>query len=263
MTLKRIALDADAGNDSYVVEQTNAALTTEQADSLNTMFDLASATAGGLTNDEADSLNEMFGLASRKAANLYLNVRNKAQVVLFEQELKGQISDGMWENATPSSHWLQICSATAKVGQPLGPVGFIPKRGYMFSHPQLVDAIGARMIEAVQKEADLPNYNKAALLKDLRDLQRIVRGEFLNIPLTDVSDNKDLRGKTVVLTGKPPQGYQKAWFATKLQQLGATVEPNFTQRTQVVVYNPDQDTAKANKARDYGITLIPYTQFLV
>ena len=264
MSLKKIALGTSAGpnNEDYTVDQTNAALTNEQAEELNQDF-FASKQAGGLTTDQVDSLNEMFGLAGKQAASFYLNVRNKAQVVLFEEELKGQISDGMWEDSKPSNHWMQICSATAKVGQPLGPVGFIPKRGYMFSHPQLIDIVGDRMIEAVQQKADLPNYNKAQLLKDLRDLQRIVRGEFLNVPTTDVADNKELRGKVVVLTGKPPQGYQKAWFADAIKKLGGTTEPNFTSRTQVVVYNPEQDTAKAQKARDYGITLIPYSQLLI
>lgn len=259
MTLQRLALQA--GNDSYTVEQTNAALTPAQVDELNTLFHAASKV--GLSLDEVDSLNETFGLIARTAAPFTLNVRNKAQVVLMNAELKGQISDGMWENAKPTNHWQQITSATVKVGQPLGPVGFIPKRGYQFSNPQLLEIIGDRMIEAVRDQADLPSYDKTALLRDLRDLQRIVRGEYLSTPLTDISDNKQLRGKVVVLTGKPPQGYQKAAIKTMLEsKFGATVEPAFTQRTQVVVYNPEQDTVKAQKARDYGITLIPYLQFL-
>lgn len=29
-----------------------------------------------------------------------------AHVVLFEAEIKGQLSDGLWENASPDNHWI-------------------------------------------------------------------------------------------------------------------------------------------------------------
>jgi hypothetical protein len=44
-----------------------------------------------------------------------LYVKNENQVALFEHEVKGQISDGAWENSTPNKHWVQWCHTTAKV----------------------------------------------------------------------------------------------------------------------------------------------------
>jgi len=42
-----------------------------------------------------------------------LYVKNENQVALFENEIKGQISDGMWENASPANHWKVWCNTTA------------------------------------------------------------------------------------------------------------------------------------------------------
>lgn len=73
---------------------------------------------------------------------------------------------------------------------------------------------------------------------------------------------KKLKGRVIVLTGKPPKGYQKESISNLLLMAYgvAAVEPIFTRRTQVVLFNPEQDTAKARKAQAAGLTIIPYTE---
>lgn len=34
-----------------------------------------------------------------------------SQVAIYRDELRGQLSDGMWENARPFNHWEKICDA--------------------------------------------------------------------------------------------------------------------------------------------------------
>ena len=75
---------------------------------------------------------------------LVVNFRNKTQVILFEHELKGQISDGNWENASPNDHWILPCNATPKVGKILGR-NFHTPRYYGFSSPSLLEVVGDRM----------------------------------------------------------------------------------------------------------------------
>lgn len=173
------------------------------------------------------------------AAELAINFRNKNQVVLYECELSGQISDGFWENSKPRNHWKQMTSAKAKVGTPLGPVGFRPMRTYNFANAQLLEVVGDRMlywvrlytafpslrpedhwsydystetsVEEILKEAshqkyyadklakfkqavgissdeelqgvldkiNSVSYSMGNLRKDLKDMSRIVRGDFL------------------------------------------------------------------------------------
>jgi hypothetical protein len=73
-----------------------------------------------------------------------INFRTLSQVILFECELKGQLSDGYWENARPHDHWKVPCSATAKVATNVGTT-FYPTRKYNFCAPSLLEAVGDRM----------------------------------------------------------------------------------------------------------------------
>lgn len=80
---------------------------------------------------------------------LQVRFRNKVQVALYECELKGQISDGNWENSAPFNHWEDPCAAVAVVGKPgekLGPVNFWPRRNYGFGSPFLLECVGDRML---------------------------------------------------------------------------------------------------------------------
>lgn len=71
---------------------------------------------------------------------------NNPQVILYECELKGQISDGHWENARPMDHWKIMTDAKA-IEDPsnLGP-NFYPKRKYNFAAKDLVEVVDDRMI---------------------------------------------------------------------------------------------------------------------
>lgn len=75
-------------------------------------------------------------------------LKNKEQVILFEAELKGQISDGFWENSSPHDHWEIPCSAEVLVGEPH--LTFWPSRGYKFHNKDLFEIVGDRMIEYVK-----------------------------------------------------------------------------------------------------------------
>ena len=45
---------------------------------------------------------------------------SKAALLIWENEVTGQISDGEWENARPSNHWKFWCNAEAKLGEQVG-----------------------------------------------------------------------------------------------------------------------------------------------
>lgn len=71
-------------------------------------------------------------------------VANRAQQVIFEHELKGQLSDGHWENSTPHNHWRNWCDAEVKVGENIGR-NFYARRKYNFLNPDLLDVVQHRM----------------------------------------------------------------------------------------------------------------------
>lgn len=106
--------------------------------------------------------------------------RNLAQAVLFEQELKGQISDGNWENSSPEYHWHRMCDALSEVsttedGSDCGP-NFAPVRRYNFNDKDLLEVVGDRMLEYVR--CTVPgkaDYTAVEMRKDLHDMKKIMR----------------------------------------------------------------------------------------
>ena len=76
-----------------------------------------------------------------------LLVRNAMQAAVFEHELKGQLSDGQWENATvPTKDWWWI---TVKIAGPRDPIGrnFYPKYDkFNFAAKDLLSVVGNRML---------------------------------------------------------------------------------------------------------------------
>lgn len=82
--------------------------------------------------------------------------------------------------------------------------------------------------------------------------------------LGGVDLESELKGKTVVLTGKPPSGMTKEKVAALLtsQFKVKTVEPAFTKRTQVVIYNAAQDTKKAQLAAKAGLATFSYEEVI-
>lgn len=96
-----------------------------------------------------------------------IRFRNKTQVILFECELKGQISDGNWENARPDDHWKTPCAAECRVAtadENFGP-NFIPKRTYNFSDPDLLAIVGDRMIAYVKASIAFPDLPVEAVCR--------------------------------------------------------------------------------------------------
>lgn len=86
---------------------------------------------------------------------------NQAQVILFECELKGQLSDGYWENARPHNHWRAPCDATAVVRGPDEVCGanFWASRKYNFAARELREVVGARMIGFVKFYTAFPTID--------------------------------------------------------------------------------------------------------
>ena len=73
------------------------------------------------------------------------------QAALFEHELKGQLSDGMWENAAPHDHWKFWCDLEVRVAPPgerprvVTPCSWrCKKKGYNFA--SLYEVIGDRLL---------------------------------------------------------------------------------------------------------------------
>ena len=85
---------------------------------------------------------------------------NKRQVALYECEIKGQLSDGHWENAEPSDHWKRMCSAvvTVATGKQKTGCNFIPDIQYCFEDEDLVSIVGDRMMEWVKITTAFPEY---------------------------------------------------------------------------------------------------------
>lgn len=86
-----------------------------------------------------------------------IRFENLAQVVLYECELKGQISDGHWED-DDTDHWKVMCDAKATVAEKENEVGlnFTPEREYDFC--EVVDVLSDRMIRYVKICYSMPEH---------------------------------------------------------------------------------------------------------
>jgi hypothetical protein len=103
-----------------------------------------------------------------------LAVRNQVQAALFEKELKGQLSDGMWENSSPREHWKPWCSAEVIVDpENVGRDFYADKDNYNFNSTFLLECVRDRML-ALAQEVD-PDLTMADLRRELKDLKTIVR----------------------------------------------------------------------------------------
>lgn len=77
------------------------------------------------------------------------------QAAIFELEMKGQISDGKWENDA-GSNYKTWCDAEVKVGDELGRTFYVSKN-LGFGSKELFDWVGDRMC----------HYGRMALLADM------------------------------------------------------------------------------------------------
>jgi len=76
-----------------------------------------------------------------------INFTNNVQKTLWDNELTGQISDGMWENTRPYDHYRFWCKVVSFVNPDnIGVTGArYEKRNYNFLNKDLLSIIGDRM----------------------------------------------------------------------------------------------------------------------
>jgi hypothetical protein len=104
-----------------------------------------------------------------------ITFRTATQAAIFEKELVGQFSDGMWENASPSNHWKPWSEAKVEVGGVIGRNFWVQKDGYDLHHPMLLDVVGARMITYAQSVNGGAAYGMAELKKDLTEIKKAMK----------------------------------------------------------------------------------------
>jgi hypothetical protein len=113
--------------------------------------------------------------------NNILAVRNESQRRLFEDELKGQLSDGMWENVA-GDHWIAWCDATVVVDPDnVGRNFYARKDNYNFNSSALLDCIGDRMLAMLPAGSTMRD-----LRSELKDLKVIVRTRRADVPVPSV-----------------------------------------------------------------------------
>ena len=100
-----------------------------------------------------------------------LYVRNKAQKILFEMELQGQLSVGWWENENTDERLWNCAVKVADSEEELG-CNFAVKYHTNFCDEELVEWVGLTMIDFVN-DID-PKYDLDQLIIDLNDLTNIV-----------------------------------------------------------------------------------------
>lgn len=84
---------------------------------------------------------------------------NNVQKALWENELRGQISDGVWENSRPYDHYKVWCNAevtVAKNGEPTGRNFWAQKDNYNLTI--VVEYIGERMLVTAALGEMFPNF---------------------------------------------------------------------------------------------------------
>lgn len=88
-----------------------------------------------------------------------LYVSTKIQAVLFELEIKGQLSDGRWENSLPNNHWKAPCEADVIVRPEQVGRNFSHMRGYNFGEKILMDCVGERMLRYAKAVIAFPEVD--------------------------------------------------------------------------------------------------------
>lgn len=92
-----------------------------------------------------------------------IKLANQNQALLFELELKGQISDGYWENASPSGHWILPCKAEVQIDPVEQGINFWTRRAYNFASAQLLKYIGNRMQQYILLAKKFPSLSRETL----------------------------------------------------------------------------------------------------
>ena len=97
---------------------------------------------------------------------------NEVQVALWNEELVGQLSDGMWENSRPHDHWKPWCNAEVIIDATnVGRDFWAQKDSYNFH--ALIEYVGDRMLAIVQRFQ--PNATERDLRHVLRSIKQIIK----------------------------------------------------------------------------------------
>lgn len=126
-----------------------------------------------------------------------ITFRTAEQAAIFENELKGQFSDGHWENLR-GDHWKDWTRAEVKVGDNVGRDFHATKDNYNIAAKELLEAVGGRMkgyariakvlgLEASKKYETLVDWNNGKISRptgvgDFWDRQRVLFDELNAIP---------------------------------------------------------------------------------
>jgi len=103
-----------------------------------------------------------------------LRVRTQAQKWLMENELKGQFSDGHWENSGGEG-WKDWSETKVIVDPDNAGRNFVAQKdNYNLTHPDLLGAVGDRMVKEVSEKTGKP-YDEKAMRADLSDLKKIFK----------------------------------------------------------------------------------------
>lgn len=103
-----------------------------------------------------------------------LRVRTQAQKWLMENELKGQISDGHWENSGGEG-WKDWTETKVIVDPENAGRNFVARKdNYNLTHPDLLGAVGDRMVREVGEKTGKP-YDEKTMRADLSDLKKIFK----------------------------------------------------------------------------------------
>jgi hypothetical protein len=130
-----------------------------------------------------------------------LNFRTEDQKVLFDHEIRGQLSDGYWENTRPHRHHSVWCRAETRVDPAnIGRDFWAPKCNYNLVNKDLLDVVGNRMIAFV-KIARLYGAHRVETLKHLIDLD----GNFAGLPTYNGSHYDGVRANIAVALAEVDQ----------------------------------------------------------
>lgn len=103
-----------------------------------------------------------------------IRVNTQAQKHLLENELKGQISDGMWEN-TKGNPW-EDWSGAKVIVDPNNPGRnfHTTKDNYNLNSTKLLEVVGDRMVDDVKTRTG-EDYDDKKMVEDLRDLKKVFK----------------------------------------------------------------------------------------
>lgn len=106
-----------------------------------------------------------------------ITFRTLEQATLFEYEIKGQLSDGYWENARPNNHFKPWTDARTVIGEPTGRNFYAPRSNYNLTNSELLDVLSTRM-RAYVKLARAFGFDAVDTLKHVLDLD----GNYCGLP---------------------------------------------------------------------------------